>query len=276
MNKFKFKKYFYIINFFLIVLIFFLGFIEIRSKKTIYAQPISNEKISQSIDLSAANVLPKVFELNSEGKHKEALDLLILAIKQSPHESFFKTLLSSTFSMFLEEEIKTNQDMINNNKENISSYIKIAEAFELLDNNSQGLEALVRAIAIDDKNTDVWMNIAKLELKSNRPNEAIDVFKEVIKIDKTNADAYNNIAYLLLKNEKANQKDLLKAVEYSKKAYSLNPSQPEYLDTIAEAYYRSGEYKQAKKFIKKAIALSPENYAFKEQLKKIILKDDAE
>ena len=267
MNKFKIKKYFYIINFFLIIFIFFLGFIEIRSKKTIYAQTISDENNAQSIDLSTGNVLPKVFNLNSEGKHKEALDLLILAIKQSPHESFFRTLLSSTFSMFLEEESKNDQN-------NIESYIKIAEAFELLNNNGQGLESLVKAIAIDDKNPQVWMNIAKLELKSNRKNEALDVFKEVIKLDKNNSDAYNNIAYILLQNENANQKDISKALEYAKKAYSLDSSKAEYMDTLAQAYYRIGEYHQAEKFIKKAINLAPTNFIFKEQLRKISLKNN--
>lgn len=241
----KLKKYLYtfsvFLSFFAFVSLFFIGFIEAHKDLN---NTVANAT-KEEVDLSTGDVLTKVFELNSLNKHKEAIDLLVAAIKNQPQDSLLKTLLSTTFSLFLEAEIKTGENLINENENNTKAYIKVAEAFELLDNKAQALEILIRATNKNPKDTTLWMNIAKLELKSNRPHEALDVFKEVLRIDNKNSDAYNNIAFILLKNSKSSEKDIKMALEYAQKANSIKSNKPEYIDTMAEAYYRNGDYNKA-------------------------------
>ncbi len=238
----KLKKYLYtfsvFLSFFAFISLFFIGFIEAHKDLN---NTVANTTKEQ-VDLSAGNVLAKVFELNSENKHREAIDLLVSAIKNQPQDSLLKTLLSTTFSLFLEAEIKTGENLIGENENNTQAYIKVAEAFELLDNKAQALEILLKAINKNPKDTMIWMNIARLELKSNRPHEALDVFKEVLRIDNKNSDAYNNIAFILLNNNKSTEKDIKMALEYAQKANSIKSNKPEYMDTMAEAYYRNGDY----------------------------------
>ncbi len=69
----------------------------------------------------------------------------------------------------------------------------------------------------------------------------------------------------------------LKAFEYATKAVEATEAQePGYLDTLAEAYYSSGQFEKAIQTIQKAIALQPDRVYFKEQLLKFQQASEAE
>jgi Flp pilus assembly protein TadD/transglutaminase-like putative cysteine protease len=85
-------------------------------------------------------------------------------------------------------------------------------------------------------------------------------FLKAIELDEKNATALNNLAWLYCEN---NTK-IKEAIEFSRRACELDKFNDGFLDTLAEAYYKNGDYDQAVEAIKKAMKINP-NYTYLEQ-----------
>ncbi len=75
---------------------------------------------------------------------------------------------------------------------------------------------------------------------------------------------FNNLAWEFALRKKYPEKALLAA----KRAHQLAPDDENIMDTLAEAYYALGDYKQAIYWEKKALEKDPQNSFFKAQLEK--------
>ena len=84
--------------------------------------------------------------------------------------------------------------------------------------------------------------------------KAFDAYERTLRNDPDNVLVCNNYAYYLaVKNQ-----DLDKALEMSTKAITAEPDNPTYLDTHAWVLYMKGDYKEAEKYMKKALKLLKE------------------
>ncbi len=84
--------------------------------------------------------------------------------------------------------------------------------------------------------------------------KAFDAYERTLRNDPDNVLVLNNYAYYLaLKNQ-----DLDKAFEMSTKAITMEPDNPTYLDTYAWVLYMKGDYREAEKYMKKALKLLKE------------------
>ncbi len=84
--------------------------------------------------------------------------------------------------------------------------------------------------------------------------KAFDAYERTLRNDPDNVLVCNNYAYYLaVKNQ-----DLDKALEMSTKAIAAEPDNPTYLDTHAWVLYMKGNYKEAEKYMKKALKLLKE------------------
>ena len=84
--------------------------------------------------------------------------------------------------------------------------------------------------------------------------KAFDAYERTLRNDPDNVLVLNNYAYYLA----VMNQDLDKALEMSKKAINAEPDNPTYLDTYAWVLYMKGEYKDAEKYMKKALKLLKE------------------
>ncbi len=83
---------------------------------------------------------------------------------------------------------------------------------------------------------------------------AFDAYERALRNDPDNVLVCNNYAYYLaVKNQ-----DLDKALEMSTRAITVEPDNPTYLDTHAWVLYMKGDYKEAEKYMKKALKLLKE------------------
>lgn len=212
------------------------------------------------------SLIQQVAELNRQKQHQKAIELLISIHDAEGEDSFLRQLLLQTFDLFLQEEVYRGQIEIRGNNRDVKAYGRVAGALELLNDSSRAMEVLISGVAVNHKASDLWMHIARLELKAHRESEALDVYKEVIRIDKSNSDAYNNAAYLLAVSRKSDKSDLKKAEQFALKAQAIDPKNAEYLDTLAEVQFRQGNQKRALALIKEAIKLEPQKDALKNQL----------
>jgi tetratricopeptide (TPR) repeat protein len=223
---------------------------------------------SDGVSVDVGALVKRISQLNHQKEYQKAVELLSSALDKQPEDSLLRTLLIQTFDLFLEEQIKQGQKDIQNNRKNKEAYFRVSSALELLGDNMRAMEILLNGIKYNYKSTELWMKIAKLELKANRDLEAFDVFREVIRLDNKNSDALNNAAYILAKMENGNTNDLKEAEKLATSATKIDPKNPEYLDTLAEVHFRQGHIKVAQNLMERAIKLAPKNESFKTQLKR--------
>ncbi len=243
----------------------FMGFITMPGQ----SHQVAHEK-NGLIDIEA--LMHKVLLLNQQKKHQEAVDLLMAAMEKNQEDSLLRTLLVQTFEMFLDDEIRFGQQDIQENKNNIGAYLRVAGALELMGDNFRAMETLINGVSLNPNASALWMKVGKLEHKAKRDLEALDIFKEVIRLDPKSSDAYNNVAFILAQSTNCNAEDLKLAETYAEKARKLDPKNPEYLDTLAEVNFRQGDSIQAQTLIKEAIKLAPERNSFKDQLRRFSQK----
>lgn len=236
------------------------GFISTPGEK----HTVANE--GSTINIQA--LMKRVLQLNQKKEHQKAIELLLSALDKQKEDSFLRTLLVQTFDLFLEEEIRQGQKDIKKNKRDGSAYNRVAGALELLGDNFRAMEVLLNGLGQNQKAVELWMKVARLELKANRNLEALDVFREVIRLDRKNSDAYNNAAYILARYENCEVKDLKEAEKLAERACKLDPKNPSYIDTLAEVHFRRGHQKQAQTLIEEAIKLAPHKDELKDQLKR--------
>jgi tetratricopeptide (TPR) repeat protein len=240
---------------FVVELVFLLGFsIEAGSNSSL-GKPVNVADIESLIN--------QVFDLNKKQDHQQAIELLLRSVDKEPEDSMLRALLLQTFDLFLEQEVQQGQKDIVKNRANIKAYNRVAGALELLGDNFRAMEMLLNGLQIKPKETDLWMKIARLELKAHREMEALDIFKEVIRLDKKNGDAYNNAAFILTQFSESTDKDLKLAEQYASVAHKLHPKNAEYLDTLAEVQFRRGNQTLALSLIEEAIKLAPQEETLK-------------
>lgn len=91
------------------------------------------------------------------------------------------------------------------------------------------------------------------ELKGDY-GRAVSDYDKAIEVDPKDALAYNNLAWLLASGDRADLRDGKKALELALKACELSGwGNPSYVDTLASAYARVGEFQNAVKWQQKAI-----------------------
>jgi uncharacterized Ntn-hydrolase superfamily protein len=78
------------------------------------------------------------------------------------------------------------------------------------------------------------------------------------------AEIYNNLAWHLAKRGQYPEE----ALQVAQRAHDLDPQDPNIMDTLAEAYFAAGDFRQAVYFEEEALKREPGNEFFRQQLAK--------
>ncbi len=85
-----------------------------------------------------------------------------------------------------------------------------------------------------------------------RDQESIQIYKKILSFKPQHAESLNNLAWIYLTTGNLKTDYLEQALVYARQAVNLHPSK-EHLDTLAEAYFQSGQIDMAIETIKEAI-----------------------
>ncbi|MGH9430015.1 MAG: rhomboid family intramembrane serine protease [Terriglobia bacterium] len=100
-------------------------------------------------------------------------------------------------------------------------------------------------------------------------DEAIRHYQKAIQLQPNLAVAHNNLAWLLATSDDPKFRNPPEALNQALLAVKLtNAREPNFLDTLAEALYASGKFKEAVDVQKKTLALAPHNHEFQEHMQR--------
>lgn len=242
---------------------FFLGFIE-KEKPNI--EPKANDEIMAKNE-DDTHLIQEVLELNSENRFEKAIDVLVKSINEEPDQKeIFKSLLASTFDIFLEDKSITEDS-------NTNAYIKIANSLEAIGSEEEAKEILLQAIKKDPDNPLLWAKIADMYYKEKLYFPARDIYEEVLKLDPTNENAIEKIARVNLKNKFASKEELKKSINKISTVKLTSGKKAPFLLLQAKLYYRLGDLAETQKALEKAHELDPGNSDFKRQLDQFLTKN---
>lgn len=154
----------------------------------------------------------------------------------------------------LDEAIEVGKKADKNVPEDSFIQFFLGSAYMLSDQNEEAviwLERASRAPARKPFKSVVYSTLGDAQSNLGNSEEADRVYELALRYDPKNHNSMNNYAYnLSVRGEK-----LERAQELALKAMELEPENSAYLDTMGWIFYKLGEYKKAKRFIKASIDL---------------------
>jgi len=97
--------------------------------------------------------------------------------------------------------------------------------------------------------------------------EATQHYKEALQIEPNNAESHNNLAWLYTTCEDPKWRDLHAALEHASRAVELTHwKEAEFIDTLAEANYASGNYREAVRVQSIALQLAPQDLELQDHM----------
>ena len=139
-----------------------------------------------------------------------------------------------------------------------------------LDFGISHLRAFAQKIPQTEKETaEANFYLALIFNKKGREREALESYEIGLIADPEDHFILNGAAWLYVTANDQQLRDPPKAVQYAEKAVQAikGPARPNYLDTLARAYYENNELEKAVAAIQEAITLAPRNKGYQEQLR---------
>jgi tetratricopeptide (TPR) repeat protein len=122
-------------------------------------------------------------------------------------------------------------------------------AFSQTDSTRRAIVELQRAVSIDERYVDAWLQLGLLYSSSGQTLLSDSAYERVLVLDPDNALVNNNYAYSF-SERKIN---LDRAEKMTLIALKSEPKNPSYLDTMGWVYYQQGKYDKALDYISQAI-----------------------
>jgi Zn-dependent protease with chaperone function len=131
---------------------------------------------------------------------------------------------------------------------------------------------LSRKLEENPGNVNLAMNLAMVYQRMGKEAATMDLYEQIIRWQPQEAVALNNLAWMLLTASNPDLRNNRRALELARSAVALQPA-PQFLDTLAEAYYQNGLVNEAIKTIREAIDGAEENREYYEgQLQKFRMR----
>ncbi|QHI68628.1 tetratricopeptide repeat protein [Tichowtungia aerotolerans] len=141
--------------------------------------------------------------------------------------------------------------------------------------------AYLRALEVHPDDEQTLMRLGSLYVQMDRFKDAVAMFQKQLELEPENPLAHNNLAWCYAIGPEVRSVSL--ALRHSREALLFAPTMPSVWNTLAEAYYVSGDYDKALRSAEQALLLleriegdhEESLRSFQEQLSKIKLAKEA-
>jgi len=98
-----------------------------------------------------------------------------------------------------------------------------------------------------------------------RYKQAVDYYQKALDLDENNTTALNGLGYILVDTDM----DLSRGLRCCKKAVDLKPQSPAYQDSLGWAYYKNGEFLEARTWLRRALDAAPNQQEIRDHFKTV-------
>ena len=222
-----------------------------------------------------------------QGELDKALPLLEKAVRADPRFTAARYCLGLvlTKKRKFQRAAVEYQQVIAQQSDHVGAYYNLAQAFFRLKQREEGKRAMEiyrrlntiaqeiedreRAILIEPNNPLKQYQLGLVYAKYGKIDKAISAFRAALALDANAHYALNALARLYI----LQGVELQDAIAHAEKAFHLTQS-PQYMQTLALAYFQAGKRENALKAIQTAIEMDPENDAFRQTLTKMKEADE--
>jgi tetratricopeptide (TPR) repeat protein len=131
------------------------------------------------------------------------------------------------------------------------------------------IQEVERAEAVAPADVDLAITLCPELTRSGQAAEADRLYRRIFERHKKvsmeyprSADLHNNLAWLAARC----RRDLNEALSHARRAVELSPEHPEYIDTLAEAQFQTGNRSEAIENARRCVRLDPRREYYKKQL----------
>ena len=145
----------------------------------------------------------------------------------------------------------------------------LAAAYQQSGDLAKAQQTLEALLAKNPHSADEQEMVAEIYLEMKLYPRAVDHFQEALRLQPNAALSHNNLAWLYATSEDPKYRDPAKALEHARRAVQLtNWREPTFVDTLAEAFYASGDFPEAVRVETLALAQDPKNADYRDHMER--------
>lgn len=256
-----------------------LGYLLLMNKDYAEAARVFAEQEKTSPKSLPSNLLIyHSIALQMSGEPKQAARLLVQAMGKS--KTALDTYVQFVFREMTDSDVAPTvavlEQVAHLQKTNPAIYIYLGTLNHYLEAYGKAADAYARAHTLAGRSRErdelltssfyFWYGAACE--RDGRIGKAESLFKKSIALDPENADACNYLAYMWAEHGT----NLVQATRLVKRALALKPDNGAYRDTLGWIYYMQGDYPRARKQVEKAAQLMPQDPTITDHLGDIYLR----
>jgi tetratricopeptide (TPR) repeat protein len=111
----------------------------------------------------------------------------------------------------------------------------------------------------------LYTTLAYAAWAQKHAKRAVEYYEKALDLDGKNANALNGLGFVLVDTDM----DLIRGLRCCKKAVDLKPNNPAYLDSLGWAYFKNGEFLEARTWLRRALDAAPHMKEIKEHFKTV-------
>ncbi|MCL2382566.1 MAG: tetratricopeptide repeat protein [Treponema sp.] len=111
----------------------------------------------------------------------------------------------------------------------------------------------------------LYTTLAYAAWLQKRYKQSVEYYEKALDLDGNNATALNGLGYVLVDTDI----DLRRGLKCCKKAVDLKPQSPAYQDSLGWAYYKNGEFLEARTWLRRAMEGAPHLQEIRDHFKTV-------
>jgi tetratricopeptide (TPR) repeat protein len=218
---------------------------------------------------SVTRLLQAAERLRAAGQHAKALEQIQQALRldhtdERTHEELGTLYLTEDR---LPEAIQAFEEAHRLSPDSPRAQLGLAAAYRRQGDFAKAQALLENVVGKNPHTAEGQQLLADLLAEQKLYPEAIQRYQEALRLNRNYTPAHNNLAWLFATCEDPQFRNPAKALEHARQAVELSGwKEPNYIDTLAEAFYVNGNFHEAVKVQTEALKLDPENPEFLEHM----------